>query len=49
MSQDPNDHLLLEIRGAVAEYERALLADRTRRGRLAKLRSAQLLPWVNTS
>jgi site-specific DNA recombinase len=48
ISQAPNDQLLLQIRGAVAEYERALIADRTRRGRLAKLRSGQLLPWVNT-
>jgi site-specific DNA recombinase len=48
ISQDPNDQLLLQIRGAVAEYERALIADRTRRGRLAKLRAGQLLPWINT-
>jgi len=34
--------------GAVAEYERALIADRTRRGRLAKLRAGQLLPWIHT-
>lgn len=34
ISQDPNDQLLLQIRGAaVAEYERELIADRTRRGR----------------
>src|SRR5215217_2100469 len=46
MSQDPNDQLLLQIRGAVAEYERTLIAERMRRGRLAKLRSGQLLPWV---
>jgi site-specific DNA recombinase len=26
MSQDPNDQLLLQIRGAVAEYERSLIA-----------------------
>ena len=32
----------------MAEYEWAWIADRTRRGRLAKLRSGQLLPWVNT-
>lgn len=38
----------LQIRGAVAEYERALIADRTRRGRLAKLRAGQLLPWIHT-
>jgi site-specific DNA recombinase len=28
LSQDPNDQLLLQTRGAVAEYERALIADR---------------------
>jgi site-specific DNA recombinase len=45
MSEDPHDQLLLQIRGAVAEYERALLTERTRRGRLAKVRAGQLLPW----
>ena len=37
MSHDPHDQLLLQIRGAVAEYERVLITDRIRRGRL--------LPW----
>src|ERR687893_155863 len=37
--------LLLQVRGAVAEYERQLITDRMRRERLAKLRSGQLLPW----
>jgi site-specific DNA recombinase len=46
MSEDLNDQLLLQIRGAVAEYERTLIAERMRRGRLAKLRSGQLLPWL---
>jgi site-specific DNA recombinase len=46
MSQDPNDQLLLQIRGAVAEYERSLIAERMRRGRLAKLRTGQMLPWI---
>jgi site-specific DNA recombinase len=45
MSDDPHDQLLLHIRGAVAEYERTLIADRMRRGRQAKFRSGQLLPW----
>lgn len=45
MSEDPSDQLLLQIRGAVAEYERALITERTRRGRLAKVRAGQLLPW----
>jgi site-specific DNA recombinase len=34
MSKDPNDQLLLQIRGAVSEYERVLIAERLRRGRL---------------
>lgn len=45
LSDDPHDRLLLQIRGAVAEYERALITDRMRRGRLAKYRAGKLLPW----
>jgi len=47
MSDDPHDQLLLQIRGAVAEYERSLIAERMRRGRQAKLRSGLLLPWTS--
>jgi site-specific DNA recombinase len=46
MSQDPHDHLLLQIRGAVAEYERVLIAERMRRGRQLRLRSGTMLPWT---
>ena len=46
MSHDAHDQLLLQIRGAVAEYERTLIVERMRRGRLAKLRSGTLLPWT---
>ena len=46
MGQDPHDQLLLQIRGAVAEYERSLIAERMRRGRLRKLRAGLLLPWT---
>jgi site-specific DNA recombinase len=46
MSDDPHDRLLLQIRGAVAEYERTQISDRMRRGRLAKFRAGQLLPWT---
>jgi site-specific DNA recombinase len=46
MSNDPHDQLLLQIRGAVAEYERTLIAERMRRGRQAKLRAGTLLPWT---
>lgn len=45
MSDDPHDRLLLQIRGAVAEYERILISDRMRRGRLMKYRAGKLLPW----
>src|SRR4051812_1949499 len=46
MSQDPHDQLLLQIRGAVAEYERTLITERMRRGRLRKLRAGTLVPWT---
>jgi site-specific DNA recombinase len=46
LGQDPQAHLLLQIRGAVAEYERTLIAERMRRGRQMKLRAGILLPWT---
>jgi len=46
MSHDPHDQLLLQIRGAVAEYERSLIAERMRRGRQAKYQAGLLLPWT---
>src|SRR5215204_6617845 len=46
MSRDPHDQLLLQIRGAVAEYERTLITERMRRGRLMKLQAGMLLPWT---
>jgi site-specific DNA recombinase len=46
MSEDPHDQLLLQIRGAVAEYERSVIAERMRRGRQRKLRAGLLLPWT---
>jgi len=48
MSNDPHDQLLLQIRGAVAEYERTLITERMRRGRLMKLQAGTLLPWSKT-
>ena len=47
MSDDPHDRLLLQIRGAVAEYERTLIAERMRRGRLAKLRGGTTPSWCS--
>jgi site-specific DNA recombinase len=46
LSDDPHEQLVTQIRGAVAEYERTLIADRMRRGRQARLCSGQLLPWT---
>jgi site-specific DNA recombinase len=48
MSDDPQDRLLLQIRGAVAEYERTLIGERMRRGRLYKLQGGLMLPWTRT-
>ncbi len=45
-SDDPQDALVIQIRGAVAAYERTVIADRMRRGRLAALRDGRLLPWT---
>jgi site-specific DNA recombinase len=41
-SHDPHEQLVTHIRGSVAEYERTLIADRMRRGRLAKMRAGQM-------
>jgi site-specific DNA recombinase len=46
MSAAPHDHLRLQMRSAVAEYERTFMAERLRRGRQAKLRGGPLVPWT---
>jgi site-specific DNA recombinase len=46
MGRDPHDQLVLQIRGAVAEYERSVIAERMRRGRQRKLQAGLLLPWT---
>src|SRR5215216_39102 len=38
ISDNPNDQLLLQIQAAIAEYERAVLGERFRRGKLQKAR-----------
>ena len=43
ITDDPHDQLLLQIQGAIAEYERAVLGERFRRGKLQKARAGQ---WV---
>jgi len=42
----PHGHLLAQMQGMIAEYERSQIADRTRRGRLYKARKAEFLPWA---
>jgi len=42
----PHGHLLAQMQGMMAEYERSQIADRTRRGRLHKARKAEFLPWA---
>jgi site-specific DNA recombinase len=46
--QNPQDQLLLQIRSAVAEYERSIIIDRLRRGRRYKYQQGILLPWTTT-
>lgn len=40
----PDDQLLMQIQGAIAEYERAKLLERCRRGRLHRARQGELAP-----
>jgi site-specific DNA recombinase len=39
---DPASRLLVQIQGAVAEYERTKIAERNRRGRLYRLRQGEV-------
>jgi len=43
IGEDPSDQLLLQIQGAIAEYERALLGERFRRGKLQRARAGVYL------
>ena len=43
ITDDPHDQLLLQIQGAVAKYERAVLGERFRRGKLQKARAGH---WI---
>src|SRR5512142_2949482 len=43
LTDDPQDQLLLQIQGAIAEYERAVLGERFRRGKLQKAREGHWL------
>lgn len=43
IAKTPEDQMLLAMQGVIAEYERAKIMERTRRGRLYKLRSGVLV------
>lgn len=42
----PQGKLLTQMQGMMAEYERAQILERTRRGRLEKARQGQFIPWA---
>jgi site-specific DNA recombinase len=43
ISDDPHDQLLLQIQGALAEYERTVISERFRRGKLQRARAGVYL------
>ena len=45
VSERAEDRLLVQMQGVIAEYERAKITERTRRGKLHKLRTGQILPY----
>ncbi len=47
ISDDPEETLLIQMQGIIAEYERAKIFERTRRGRLFKARQGHFLIWSN--
>jgi site-specific DNA recombinase len=42
----PQGKLLIQMQGMMAEYERAQIHERTRRGRLEKARRGEFIPWA---
>ncbi|MBC8423545.1 recombinase family protein [bacterium] len=42
---DPESHLLVQIQGVIAEYERAKICERSRRGKLHQARKGVVLSW----
>ncbi len=45
ISDDPEEKLLLQMQGIIAEYERAKIIERTRRGKLYNARQGHFLMW----
>lgn len=45
ITNDPEENLLIQMQGIIAEYERTKILERTRRGRLFKARHGHFLNW----
>ena len=45
IDDDPQSRLLTQVQGVIAEYERAKIAERYRRGKLWRSRSGEVLAW----
>lgn len=46
IGERPEDRLLVQMQGVIAEYERAKIVERTRRGKLHKVKTGRLLPFT---
>jgi site-specific DNA recombinase len=44
-ADDPQATLLTQVQGVIAEYEKAKIAERNRRGRLFRARSGEIVTW----
>jgi len=45
LDDDPQARLLTQVQGVIAEYERAKIAERNRRGRLYRARAGEVVTW----
>ena len=45
LDDDPQLRLLTQVQGVIAEYERAKIAERNRRGRLYRARAGEVVTW----
>jgi site-specific DNA recombinase len=45
LADDPQARLLTQVQGVIAEYERAKIAERYRRGKLFRSRAGEVLAW----
>jgi site-specific DNA recombinase len=45
LDDDPQARLLTQVQGVIAEYERAKIAERNRRGRLYRARAGEVVSW----